>query len=55
MARIPEAEIERLKNEVAVERLAEAAGHRAEEVRARTGLPAARSTPTRRLRWWSRP
>jgi hypothetical protein len=44
MARIPETEIERLKNEVEVARLVEASGV---ELKA-----AARSTRTRRPAWW---
>jgi hypothetical protein len=51
MARIPEDEIERLKSEVSVERLVEAAGIELAKS-GRTSSAAAPSTRTIRPRWW---
>lgn len=51
MPRIPDADIERLKNEVAVERLVESAGIVLKN-RARTSSAPAPSMRTASRRWW---
>ena len=53
MARIPEDEVERLKREVSVERLAEARGHQADTGMEPTCWASAPSTTTATRRWSS--
>ena len=51
MARVPDEEIERLKREISVERLAEARGGEAPAARGEPRRASARSTRTGSRRW----
>ena len=52
MARIPDQVVERLKTEISVQRLAEARGVTFKKHGSGPASVAARSTMTRRPRWW---